>query len=298
MKSNRLLNSNTNITNTINSHNNTYSSSNKLLNLNSSTKLKFQSSKDLKGSKMKSSKTNSDVIIPKFSKNSLVSFLSTDFTTTPEKSNRGERMHKLNTIHEQHHENINDCNDCNDNINILPKFSKNTLYSFLSSEISEKTNRTQKTQRSQLTQPPSQQNTNEKVKFNKVSYNNQQSQRTTRSKVISRLDIRELLDKQAAKEERFQKTIEIERTNFHEVLKTNNLALADRDIYKNLKLKKPKQPYDPNYLQTEVDKKFMFNNNDENVNKTVQMFQNPSLNHKKVVNKNKEEMYKTYRVFN
>jgi len=43
--------------------------------------------------------------------------------------------------------------------------------------------------------------------------------------------------------------IEIQRLNFHELLKTNNVK-SDNEIYKELKLKKPRRPYDPKFIQT------------------------------------------------
>ncbi len=86
--------------------------------------------------------------------------------------------------------------------------------------------------------------------------------------------------------------------NFSELLNTNkaNKAGIEKEIYKKLKLKMPKLPYNSKFFETEEDKRHLFNNDNESVKKIVEKFKNPSLNPKKLVTKENSELFKKFKV--
>jgi len=73
--------------------------------------------------------------------------------------------------------------------------------------------------------------------------------------------------------------------------------LFEKQIYHNLRVKNPKHIYDPNYLKTEHDKNFLFNNDDEEINIIVNRLKNPSISiNSKLLSNNERELYQKYKV--
>ena len=92
--------------------------------------------------------------------------------------------------------------------------------------------------------------------------------------------------------------IELTRIKFHEVVKTNNKALFEKEIYNKLSVKNQKHHYDPNFIQTEINKNLLFNTNDETINKVVGMLKNPSIECSSLIKSNKDNLglYQKYKV--